>query len=220
MIGISTPPLHFFFYPRKHRFCESCLDNHTLLAFFELFLCIFFSAVSVVSDIIMALDSNISSQSSSSIVGEDDIAFLTKFVRGRKVKVQALSLPTWGNRWQACEDFLRSALPRPLLDCFAMFEGVNAKALAQHMLPDVDAVEQALDCQFYRGWPITEVTDVKDRFSELRALSDVQVFVPNYAPSMHISPWRNQKYVAGGSSPEKLNNQNCQMYCKSAKVGK
>jgi len=116
----------------------------------------------------------------------DDAAFLEDFLATHPVRLRAISLPSWGNRWQECEAYLQQALPPPVLPYFAMFRGINATALGRPLLPDVDAIEAALGCRLYRDWPIMEATDVKARFPHLASNTDVEAWV---AYERMFEPW-------------------------------
>ena len=89
-------------------------------------------------------------------------------MKARRVRCTAISLARRPDRWSACEAHLRSVLPDEMeLD---MFEGCDAKEAvgSAQGLDRVEALEAAFDCKIYRGWPITEVSDVRRCFPELR----------------------------------------------------
>ncbi|CAE7234127.1 Cercam [Symbiodinium sp. CCMP2592] len=52
-----------------------------------------------------------------------------------------------------------------------MFPGVYGHAF-RHLLPDVDALEEAMGCHIFRGWPVCEVEDVVRMRPDLASLPD------------------------------------------------
>ena len=92
-------------------------------------------------------------------------------------RVTAISLRRRPDRWRACEEHLRGLLG----DGFDMFEGTDAKAAAGGDSTAVDrvaALEAATGCTVYRGWPITEVRDVRRCYASLSPqLSDAEAWM-------------------------------------------
>eukprot|EP00971_Amphidinium_carterae_P252530 5013559-Amphidinium_carterae.1 len=60
-------------------------------------------------------------------------------------------------------------------------------AAHKHLLPDLDALEAAMQCRLYREWPVCEVSSKKTSKVLLRTLAFVRVpydlpFVPHDLP--------------------------------------
>ena len=120
-----------------------------------------------------------------------------------RVRATAISLARRRDRWSACEAHLQSILPAQVpLD---MFEGCDAKAAiagasssaTEGTTSPVVRLEQALGCTIYRGWPITEVADVRRCYPDLAEIeSDAEVWVQyEKACSRAFRPDRSRLYV-------------------------
>ena len=107
------------------------------------------------------------------------------------IRVTAISLRRRPDRWRACEDHLRGLLG----DGFDMFEGTDAKAAAGDDSTAVDrvaALEAATGCTVYRGWPITEVRDVRRCYtSPAPQLSDAEAWM-SYERKV-AAAWRSDR---------------------------
>lgn len=90
-------------------------------------------------------------------------------------RVTAIGLERRRDRWEACEKHLQAILP-PGIE-FDMFPGSDAKMAASDAEDKVAALEAAMDCHIYRGWPITEVSDVRRCFPSLADQSDAMAWV-------------------------------------------
>eukprot|EP00873_Tetraselmis_striata_P005875 jgi/Tetstr1/426139/TSEL_016467.t1 len=98
---------------------------------------------------------------------EEEEEVCRRFLASRRVHTAAISLRNTPARWEGCREALERRLPASLQNTFRMVEGVNAKEEALHLLPDVDAVEEALGCRLMRSWPICDEQDVWDRLPDL-----------------------------------------------------
>lgn len=98
----------------------------------------------------------------------------------RPMRITAISLARRPDRWSAIEAHLQQVVPPELVHCIDIFAGTDARA----HLPAVGAgeeairaLERALGCTIYRGWPITEVDDVRRCFPAGRASSDAEAWI-------------------------------------------
>ena len=94
------------------------------------------------------------------------------------MRVTAISLRRRPDRWAACEAHMGGALPAGI--AFDVFEGTDAKAAAAGATGEaaVRAIEAACGCSVYRGWPVTEVGDVRRCWgSALDGATDVEAWV-------------------------------------------
>jgi hypothetical protein len=73
-----------------------------------------------------------------------------------RVQVATLCLASRADRWAAAKEALAGPCTHAGLT-LQMVPALNAAELAAPLLPDVAAVERALSCACYRGWPICEV---------------------------------------------------------------
>eukprot|EP00933_Yihiella_yeosuensis_P052346 TRINITY_DN50378_c0_g1_i1.p1 TRINITY_DN50378_c0_g1~~TRINITY_DN50378_c0_g1_i1.p1 ORF type:complete len:383 (+),score=56.69 TRINITY_DN50378_c0_g1_i1:70-1149(+) len=119
----------------------------------------------------------------------DDKAFeLERFLSEHKVRARAISLKRCASRWASCESHMRSVLP-PALD-FEMAEGIDG-SLYKGLLPahpeddddgevsqveveehHIQALEEAMGCRLYRGWPVCETEDVLRAFAAAKKDAD------------------------------------------------
>ena len=93
------------------------------------------------------------------------------------MRITAICLRRRPDRWAACEEHLCSVLPEDLLPCLDIFSGTDAKAAASSGDSPIDALEERTGCHVYRGWPITEVSDVRRCFPQLADLPDAQAWL-------------------------------------------
>lgn len=103
-------------------------------------------------------------------------------IAGWRWRARAVSLRRCADRWSECEAHMRATLPA-WLD-FAMHEGVDGKLYADLIDAEataaaasrdeafdppkedqVAAVEAAMGCRLYRGWPVCETEDVQRVFA-------------------------------------------------------
>jgi hypothetical protein len=109
-------------------------------------------------------------------------------------RVTAISLRRRPDRWAACDAHLSEVLAPPLSDALDLFEGTDAAAACRGAAPgeaQVTALEAAADCTVYRGWPITEVDDVRRCYpalSDPAAVGDAEAWI-RYERSCHAA-WR------------------------------
>ena len=90
-------------------------------------------------------------------------------------RITAIGLERRRDRWEACEKHLRSVLP-PEVE-FDIMAGSDAKMAADRASDKVAALESSFQCKVYRGWPITEVSDVRRCFPSLAGQSDAMAWV-------------------------------------------
>ena len=96
---------------------------------------------------------------------------------GGTVRCTAISLARRPDRWAACEEHLVSVTPPGVpLDIFA---GSDAKAAVGNAVGEarVAALETALACTVYRGWPITETEHVRHCFPQLAHATDAEAWM-------------------------------------------
>ena len=95
-----------------------------------------------------------------------------------RTRCTAISLARRPDRWAASEEHLRSVLPDDVpLD---IFPGSDAKAAIAGTVQGearIAALEAALDCQVYRGWPVTETDDVRRCFPNLASASEAEAWI-------------------------------------------
>ena len=97
------------------------------------------------------------------------------------MRITAISLARRPDRWSAIEAHLQQVVPTELVHCIDVFAGTDARA---HLPAGVGAGEEAIraleratGCTIYRGWPITEVDDVRRCFPAVRASSDAEAWI-------------------------------------------
>ncbi len=100
--------------------------------------------------------------------------------RDATMRITAISLRRRPDRWSACEEHLRAVLPPALHSSLDLFAGTDAKACIPEGASGeaaVAALEERTGCTVYRGWPITEVADVRRCYPDLAAKSDAAAWV-------------------------------------------
>ena len=106
-------------------------------------------------------------------------------------RATAIALARRQDRWQACQAHLESVLPAEDVLPLDMFEGSDAKTAtlgAAAGEEQIVALERTLECSLYRGWPITEIDDVRRCFPALAACGDDEAWM-RYERAMSAA-WR------------------------------
>ena len=96
-------------------------------------------------------------------------------------RITAIGLERRQDRWAACEARLSSVLPpKATFDVFAGSDAKVAVGPSTSQAARLQSLEAALGCRVYRGWPVTEVSDVRRCFPTLAdpdSVSDAEAWV-------------------------------------------